>query len=71
MAQQTNEEKISVLKERREQLIRLRNDSSLVTGVTFNTVAGDIIIENRETALSLIDFQISEIQKRITYLMKE
>ena len=71
MVQQMNEERISVLKEQREQLIRLRNDSSLVTGVTFNTVAGDIKFENKETALSLIDFQISEIQKQITYLMKE
>lgn len=71
MVQQMNERRISILKEQREQLIRLRNDSSLVTGVTFNTVAGDIRVENRETALSLIDFQISEIQKQITYLMKE
>lgn len=65
------EERLTVLKEQREQLIRLRNDSSLVIGVTFNTVAGDIEFKNRDTALSLIDFQISEIQKQITYLMKE
>ena len=55
----------------REQMLRLRNDSSIVSGVTFNTVAGDIRIDNRETALLMIDYLISDIQKQITYLMKE
>lgn len=65
------EEKISELTQRRDQLLRLRNDSSLLTGITFNTVAGDIKIDNRETALLMTDYLISDIQKQITYLMKE
>ena len=64
-------EKITELTQRREQMLRLRNDSSLVSGVTFNTVAGDIRIDNKETALLMIDYLISDIQKQITYLMKE
>ena len=65
------EEKISELTHRRDQLLRLRNDSSLLTGITFNTVAGDIKIDNKETALLMTDYLISDIQKQITYLMKE
>ena len=64
-------EKIQELTERRDQMLRLRNDSSLVKGVTFNTVAGDIRLDNKETALLLMDYLISDIQKQITYLMKE
>ena len=65
------EERITILTQQREQMLRLRNDSSLVNGVTFNTVAGDIRIDNRETALVLIDYLISDIQKQINYLSKE
>ena len=65
------EERIMELTQMREQMLRLRNDSSIVSGVTFNTVAGDIRIDNRETALLMIDYLISDIQKQITYLMKE
>ena len=65
------EERIIELTQRREQMLRLRNDDSLICGVTFNTVAGDIRIDNKETALLLMDYLISDIQKQITYLMKE
>ena len=65
------EEKIKELAEMRDQMVRLRNDSSLVTGVTFNTVAGDIRIGRQDTALLVIDYIISDIQKQINYLMKE
>jgi hypothetical protein len=64
------EEKVAKLTEKRDQLLKLRNDSSLVVGVTFNTVAGDIRIDNKETALLLLDYLISDTQKRINYLMK-
>ena len=65
------EEKIQALAQMRDQMSKLRNDSSLVTGVTFNTVAGDIRLDRQETALLLIDYLISDIQKQINYLMKE
>lgn len=64
------EEKIQQLTQMRDQMIRLRNDSSLVKGVTFNTVAGDIRLDNKDTALLLIDYLISDVQKQINYLMK-
>ena len=59
------------LLEMRAQMLRLRNDDGLVTGVTFNTLAGDIVISRKETALMLIDTLISDIQKQISYQMKE
>jgi hypothetical protein len=65
------EERITILTQQREQMLRLRNDDSLICGVTFNTVAGDIRIDNKETALVLIDYLISDIQKQINYLSKE
>lgn len=64
-------QRITELIAQREQMLRLRNDDSLVKGVTFNTVAGDIRLDNREIALLLIDCLISDIQKQINYLMKE
>ena len=54
----------------REQLLQLRTDEGLVTGVTFNTLAGDICIKRKETALMLIDCLISDIQKQINYQTK-
>lgn len=65
------EERINELMEMRDQMIRLRNDSSLIRGLTFHTVAGDIRLDNKETALLMIDYLISDIQKQITYLSKE
>ena len=65
------EEMIDKLAQLRDQMLRIRNDSSLVKGVTFNTVAGDIRLDNKDTALLLIDYLISDVQKQINYLMKE
>ena len=62
------EQKIKRLSELRDQLLRLRNDDGLVTGVTFNTLAGDISVMRKETALMLIDVMIGDLQQQINYL---
>ena len=64
-------EELNKLVEQREQLLRLRKDKSIMVGITFNTVAGDIKYENPQIAVLLLDYFISDIQKRITYLMKD
>lgn len=63
-------DRIKQLTELREQMLRLRNDDGLVTGVTFNTLAGDISIVRKETALMLIDCVVSDIQKQISYMSR-
>lgn len=64
------EKKIDTLVKQREQMLRLRNDSSLLQGVTLRTLAGDIRIDKPETALMLLDHIIDDIQKQINYLLK-
>lgn len=65
------EKEIGILIQQRDQMLRLRNDSSIITGITFNTVAGDVTLAKKETALLLIDYLISDIQKQITYLSQK
>ena len=55
------EPKSKQLHEQYEQMVRLRNDSSLLTGFTFNTLAGDISIDNRRRAVFLLDYYIKEL----------
>ena len=47
--------------------MNLRKDSSLVTGVTFNTLAGDIHISKKEIAVSLLDSIIKYLKDEIKY----
>ena len=64
------EEKLQKLKSLQMQMITLRNDSSLLTGITFNTLAGDIHIEKKGTAISLLDCFIKDLKEEIDYLEK-
>lgn len=61
------EERVQELKALQEQMVALRNDSSLLTGVTFTTLAGDIHIARKEVAVSLIDCLIKDIKDEIKY----
>ena len=61
------EEKLRQLKEMQEQMITLRNDNSLLTGITFNTLAGDIHIAKREIVTSMIDSMIKYLKDEIKY----
>lgn len=58
-----------LLREHYEQIVRLRNDSSLISGFTINTLAGDIHIRDRRRALLLIDYYIKDLQDLITFEM--
>ncbi len=64
------EEVIEKLVKQREQMLRLRNDSSLLQGITIRTLAGDIRIDKAETALMLLDHIIDDIQKQINYQLR-
>ena len=45
----------------------LRKDDSLLTGVTLNTLAGDIRIVKKEIAVFLLDSVIKYIKDEIKY----
>ena len=61
------EERLHQLKALQVQMINLRNDNSLLTGVTFNTMAGDIHIAKKEIAISLVDSMIKYLKEEIKY----
>lgn len=59
------EQALIQLQEQYEQMLRLRKDSSLLTGYTLHTIAGDIHITNQQRALSMLDFIIKELKTEI------
>lgn len=61
------ETELHKLESLKEQMMNLRKDSSLVTGVTFNTLAGDIHISKKEIAVSLLDSIIKYLKDEIKY----
>ncbi|SEA79885.1 hypothetical protein SAMN04487851_11468 [Prevotella sp. tc2-28] len=61
------EERLCQLKSFQEQMKTLRKDDSLLTGVTFNTLAGDIRIVKKEVAVFLLDSVIKYIKDEIKY----
>lgn len=69
--QEMKDVKLQTLTEQRDQLLKLRSDSSLVVGFSFHTIVGDIRFDRKETALLLMDYLISDIQKQINYIAKE
>lgn len=62
-----HEKKLSVLKSMQEQMMSLRKDNSLLTGITFNTFAGDIHISNKEIVLCMVDSMIKYLKDEIEY----
>ena len=62
-----DEQRLQQLNEQYEQMLRLRGDSSLLSGFTFNTVAGDIVIGNQHKATMLLDYYIKELQDEIIH----
>lgn len=60
-----DELRMKQLQEELSQMVRLRNDSSLLQGFSFNTVAGDIRISRQRTAISMLDYYIKELQTEI------
>lgn len=61
------EEKLHQLKALQEQMKALRNDSSLLTGITFNTLAGNVHIAKKEIAISMVDSMIKYLKEEIKY----
>ena len=61
------EERLRQLKSFQEQMKTLRKDDSLLTGVTLNTLAGDIRIVKKEIAVFLLDSVIKYIKDEIKY----
>ena len=61
------EEKLRQLKSLQAQMIALRTDNSLLTGITFTTMAGDIHIAKKEIAISLLDSMIKYLKDEIKY----
>lgn len=59
--------RLQQLKEQHEQMIRLRNDSSLLRGFAFCTLAGDITIDNQHVASLLLDYYIKELRTEIKH----
>lgn len=62
-----DEQRLQQLNEQYEQMVRLRGDISLLSGFTFNTVAGDISIENPRKAAILLDYYIKELQDELIH----
>lgn len=60
-------ERIKQLKQQYEQMTRLRDDNSLLTGFTLNTLAGNIQIASKRKALLILDYYIKELQNEIKY----
>lgn len=48
-------------------MMSLRKDNSLLTGITFNTFAGDIHISNKEIVLCMVDSMIKYLKDEIEY----
>ncbi len=61
------EERLCQLKALQEQMKTLRRDNTLLTGITFNTLAGDVKIAKREIATYLLDSMIKYIKDEIKY----
>lgn len=63
-------ERAKVVEAMRRKMMHLRKDESLITGVTFNTLAGDIKVGTKERALTLLDHFIKDLQDEEIYLTK-
>lgn len=61
------EEELRKLKALQEQMKTLRSDNSLLTGITFNTLAGDIHIAKKEIAIYMLDHMIKYLKDEIKY----
>lgn len=59
--------RIEQLQQQYEQMVRLRNDSTILTGFKFQTMAGDIRINNKRTVLLMLDYYIKELQDEIIH----
>ncbi len=53
------------LQEQYQQMVKLRNDSSLLKGFTFHTVAGDVTIKSNLKAILMLDCYIRELKDEI------
>lgn len=59
--------KLNQLREQYSQMVRLRKNEKLVTGFTFNTIAGNIKFNDAKKAVLLLDHFIKELQQEIMY----
>lgn len=62
---------IEKLQQQYEQMVRLRNDNSLLTGFSFNTVAGTVSIDNKHKATLMLDYYIKELKDEIIHEKNE